>query len=151
MKDAILKLLKVTLMILITLILFSSNSSAVDYDWMKDFNIKAGADLSGLKARLEARFQIGDAKIEAAIGSVDKPADAYMLLRLGEISNKPIEQVIEEYKVQKDKGWGVLAKGLGIKPGSKAFHDLKQGQDLYDDRSKGMDKEKSKGKGKKRK
>ena len=136
-------------MSLIALLLISSIVSAGDYDWMRDFNIKAEADPSGLRARLEVRFQVGDIKIKAVLGSVDKPADAYMLLRLGEMSNQPIDHVIEKYKAETGKGWGRLAKSLGIKPGSKDFHALKQGQDLYDDRKKGKDKVKGKGKGRK--
>ena len=136
-------------MSLIALLLISLNISAGDYDWMKDFSIKAEADPSGFRAKLEARFQIGDIKIKAVLGNVDKPADAYILLRLGEMSNKPIDYVIEKYKSEKGKGWGVLAKSLGIKPGSKNFHALKQGQDIYIDKK--MDKSKSKGKGRRRK
>jgi hypothetical protein len=56
-----------------------------------------------------------------------------MVLRLGEMSNKPPEFVPREYKSVKGKDWGVLAKSLGIKPGSKEFHALKRGQDLYSD------------------
>jgi hypothetical protein len=69
-----------------------------------------------------------------------------MVLRLGEMSNKPPEYVIKEYKERKGKGWGVLAKSLGIKPGSKEFHALKRGQDLYDDQAQGKGKGKGKGK-----
>ena len=128
--------------------LISSIGFAGDYDWMKEFNIKAEADPSGFRARLETRFQIGDVRIKAVLGSVDKPADAYILLRLGEMSHQPIEHVIEKYKVEKNKGWGRLAKSLGIKPGSREFHALKQGQDLYDGKKKNKDKVKSNGKGK---
>jgi hypothetical protein len=39
---------------------------------------------------------------------------------------KPLSVVMKEYDVNKDKGWGVMAKNLGIKPGSEAFHSLKQ-------------------------
>ena len=145
------KPLKILLMSLIALLLLSSIGFADDYNWMRDFNIKAEADPSGLRARLEARFQVGDIKIKAVLGSVDKPADAYMLLRLGEMSNQPIDHVIEKYKAEKGKGWGKLAKSLGIKPGSKEFHALKQGQELYDDRNMGKAKVKSKSKGKGRK
>jgi hypothetical protein len=141
-----LKPLKILLMSLIVLLLISSIGSAGDYDWVRDFNIQAEADPSGLRARLEARFQVGDIKIKAVLGSVDKPADAYMLLRLGEMSNQPVDHVIKKYKAEKGKGWGTLAKSLGIKPGSKDFHALKQGQDLYDDKNKGKNKVKSKGK-----
>ncbi len=39
-----------------------------------------------------------------------------MVLRLGEMSGKPIEDVITKYKSGKGKGWGSLAKSLGIIP-----------------------------------
>ena len=137
--------------ILLELLLVSSVASAGDFDWVKDFNIKAEADPSGFRARLEARFQVGDIEIRTVLGNVEKPADAYMLLRLGEMSNRPVAHVIEKYKAGKGKGWGVLAKSLGIKPGSKDFHALKQGQDLYDDENRGKAKVKTKSKGKGRK
>jgi hypothetical protein len=57
--------------------------------------------------------------------------------------------VIEQYRSSKGKGWGVLAKSLGIKPGSKEFHALKNGHDLKDrgeSKEKGKSKEKAKGK-----
>lgn len=127
-------------------ILFFVSSIAVagDFDWIPDFNIKAEADPSGFKAKLSARFQIGDAQINAVLSNFDKPADAYMVMRLSEMSNRPPEYVIKEYKAGKGKGWGALAKSLGIKPGSKEFHALKRGQDIYDGPGKG----KGKGKGK---
>ena len=83
-----------------------------------------------------------------------------MVFRFGEISAKRTEYVIEKYRSEKGKGWGALAKSLGIKPGSKEFHALKQGNDIYDDNDmdkrdgkekgngKGKDKDKGKGKGK---
>ena len=124
-------------------------ASADDFDWMRSFNIKAEADPSGLRARLEARFQVGDIRIKTVLGNVEEPVDAYMLLRLGEMSNQPVDRVIEKYRAEKGKGWGALAKSLGIKPGSKDFHALKQGQDLYNDENIGKDKVKGKGKGRK--
>lgn len=145
------KLFKILFVILIGLLLVSSAAAAGDFDWIRDFNIQAEADQSGFRARIGARFQVGDVEIKTLLGNVEKPADAYMLLRLGEMSNQPIDYVIEKYKAEKGKGWGVLAKSLGIKPGSKDFHALKQGQDLYDDKDRGKGKVKGKGKGMKRK
>lgn len=140
------KPLKMLFVILLKLLLVSSVASAGDFDWIKDFNIKAEVDPSGFRARLEARFQVGDMEIRTVLGNAKNPADAYMLLRLGEMSNRPIDYVIEKYKAKKGKGWGVLAKSLGIKPGSKDFHALKQVQDLYVDKDRGKAKVKSKGK-----
>ncbi len=104
---------------------------AGDFDWIKDFNVRAEADPSGFKARLGARFNIGDARINAVLSNVERPADAYMVLRLGEMSAKPTDYVIEKYKSGKGKGWGVVAQSLGIKPGSKEFHALERGSDMY--------------------
>lgn len=135
---------------IIMTILCISSSYAGDFDWMKDFNIRAEADPSGFKARLATRFNIGDTQINTVMGISSSPADTYMIFRLGEMSGKPTDYVMGKYKSNKGKGWGNLAKSLGIKPGSKEFHALKNGSDLYSGTSKseGKNKNKNKGKGK---
>jgi len=123
-------------------------AAAGDFEWTSDFNIRAEADPSGFRARLAARFKIGNTEINAVLSNVERPSDAYMVLRLGEMSAKPADYVIEKYKSGKGKGWGALAQSLGIKPGSKEFHDLKRGNDLYDNNAGGKGKGKAKGQGK---
>ena len=118
-------------------------AEAKDFGWLEDLNIQAQADASGFQARLATRFQIGQTRVNLVLGGVDKPADAYMVFRLGEIARKPPEEVMKVYK--EGKGWGALAKSLGIKPGSREFHALKKGHDL-DRKSGGKDKGKGKGK-----
>ena len=146
------KLQKMLFMVSVVFLLLSSSAIVVagDFDWLRDFNIRAEADPSGFRARLATRFNIGDTQVNAVLSDVDKPADAYMVLRLGEMSAKPTDYVIEKYRSEKGKGWGVLAKSLGIKPGSKEFHALKNGNDIYNDndkgKGKGKDKDKRKGK-----
>lgn len=110
----------------------ASAQAAQDFAWVNDFNIRAQSDPSGFRARLAARFRIGDAEISAVIGNVASPADAYIVFRLGEMSGRPYDRVLQEYRSSRGKGWGVIAKSLGIKPGSKEFHALKRSQDLYD-------------------
>lgn len=104
---------------------------AGDFSWLKELNIRATADSSGFRTTLATRFRIGNAEINAVFSNVDRPADAYMVLRLGELSHRSPEYVLEQYHAYKDKGWGVLAKRLGIKPGSREFHALKAGHDLH--------------------
>ena len=128
----------------LALLLVSSAAAAADFDWVRDFNARVQADPAGFRARIAARFQIGDAQITAVLGNVSGPADAYIVLRFGEMSRHPIDYVLREYKASRGKGWGVLAQRLGIKPGSEEFHALKRGQDLYNDNEG-----KGKGKGKK--
>jgi hypothetical protein len=117
-KEDPMKLQKVLFVVCIALLLVSSASVAAagDFDWMKDFNIRAEADPSGFRARLSARFNIGNAQVNAVLSNVERPADAYMVLRLGEMSTKPTDYVIRKYKSGKGKGWGALAQSLGIKP-----------------------------------
>ncbi len=140
------KVLKMLFVVSMALLLFSSAAVAGDFDWIRDFNIKAEADPSGFRASLATRFKIGDAQIEIVLNNVEKPTDAYIVLRLGEMSQQPTENVIKKYKSGKGKGWGALAKSLGIKPGSKEFHALKRGHDLYDEKPKVKSKDKGKGK-----
>jgi hypothetical protein len=80
------------------------------------------------------------------LSNFEEPADAYMVLRLGEMSGRPTDHVMGKYKSCKGKGWGTVAKSLGIKPGSKEFHALKNKDDLYTDSDKGKTRKKSKGK-----
>jgi len=60
------------------------------------------------------------------MANVKTPGDAYMCFRVGQLASKPVEVVTKEYQGNKGKGWGVIAKNLGIKPGSKEFHELKR-------------------------
>ena len=141
------KIKKMLFVLLVVSLFVPSTLPAADFGWMPDFNIQAQADPSGFRARIATRFNIGDAQITTVLSNFPKPADAYVALRLGEMSGKPIDDVTTRYKESKGMGWGKLAKSLGIKPGSKEFHALKRGDDLYG----GEDKKQGKGKGKKNK
>ena len=55
-----------------------------------------------------------------------EPAEIYLSLELSKLSGRSVDEVVEIYKVHKDKGWGYIAKQLGIKPGSAEFHKLKE-------------------------
>ena len=138
------------------LVTFATVSFAAEYGWMDVFNATAQADPTGYKQRLADRFNVGQATIGDVLHVAKNPADAYMLFRLGEVTSTPTDQVIKKYNAEKDKGWGALAKSMGIKPGSAEFHALKNGEDLYGskgngkDKNKGKGKNKSKGKGKKK-
>lgn len=101
---------------------------AGDFDWMKDFNISAQADQSGVKVRLGTSFQISGAEVNLAWSNTSSPADAYAVIALSDISGRPIKDVVSVYQSDGHKGWGNLARSLGIKPGSAAFKALKEGR-----------------------
>ena len=129
-------LLKILVLASIVQLAVFSVAVAGDFGWLSDLNNKAQADSSDFRTRLAVRFNVGDIQIKAVLDNVEKPADAYIVLRLGEIARQPTDYVIAKYRSSKGKGWGVLAKSLGIKPGSREFHALKRGHDLNDARGR---------------
>ena len=139
------------ILILLALIFSATVVAAEGFDWTNDLNVRADADPSGFRAQLSTRFKIGDAQVRVVLGNVDRPSDAYMVFRLGEMSSMSTDYILSKYRAEKSKGWGALARSLGIKPGSREFHALKQGCDLYPDEDNRYkhNSEKNKGKSKK--
>lgn len=124
-------LIKSLLIATLVQLMIASIAVAGEYDWLKNLNIRAEADSSGFRMKLATRFRMGTSEINAVVNNVDKASDAYMVLRLGEMTHRPLNEVLHVYHSNNKTGWGRMAKQLGIKPGSKAFHALKRGQDLY--------------------
>lgn len=119
--------------------------------YLKQLNIEAQANLKGYAVKLGAHFGVNEHEVDLMIRKVDRPADAYMVFRLSKLSNRPPDAAYREYEANKGRGWGVMAKKLGIKPGSPEFHALKKG-DFYmgsmsSEKGKGKNKGKSKGHG----
>lgn len=138
-------LLSLTLMLLTPLTAFASLDS-----FLSSLNVQARADLPGFSAKVSAQFGVPQAKVQMVLQSVPEPADAFMLFQLGQFSGKPVDRVYEVYQPNKKKGWGAIAKQLGIKPGSPEFHALKRG-DLHftgQPSGRGHEDSDSKGKGK---
>lgn len=55
------------------------------------------------------------------------PGDVYYACALAQIIGRPCRYVVDEWERGHGQGWGVIAKRLGIKPGSAQFHRLKRG------------------------
>ena len=64
------------------------------------------------------------------------PADVYLIAQTASITGQPIAAVQREFDANRGQGWGVVAKRLGIKPGSPEFHRLKSGADSWSTRAK---------------
>ncbi len=64
------------------------------------------------------------------------PADVYMIGELSQSSGQPFAVVAERFDTNRGRGWGVIARDLGIKPGSAQFHALKNGTTVFVDRGK---------------
>ncbi|MBI1194926.1 MAG: hypothetical protein GC138_03635 [Gammaproteobacteria bacterium] len=107
-------------------------ASADEFNWQGALGLTGKADLNELKIALGTRFRIGDTKVDLLVSNMESPEDSYMVLRLSELSHRPVEDVLKVYKTDHGRGWGSMARRLGIKPGSAEFHALKSGQDLAD-------------------
>ena len=95
--------------------------------FVEQLSIEAKADLGLFKTNISVEFGIPVIKVEQLITEVElEPGDVYVSLELARIAEKPVDEVVEVYKVNKTKGWGALAKELGIKPGSPEFKALKE-------------------------
>ena len=113
--------------------------------------IDANAELSfgSFKADISGSYNITSKKIDYLSIEIGMNAgDIYMTLELAKITLKSVDQVVEVYKTHKGKGWGVIAKELGIKPGSPEFHALKGNAKNKGKKSDKGNKGKGKGKGK---
>ncbi len=134
--------------VILPLLFFSPVLASSDLDdFVKRLNVEAQADLGAFKVRLSTQFGVPVPKVEAVMASVGTPGDAYMCFRVGQVASKPVEVVTKEYLAHKGQGWGVIAKNLGIKPGSKEFQALKKGDLGGADAEAGKGKGKGKGKG----
>lgn len=84
------------------------------------------ADPSGFWSAVSRLHGIPEADIQSARQATGlEPADMYMVSSIAHITGRPIGTVAEECRRNRDKGWGVMAKEMGIKPGSPEFHRLK--------------------------
>ena len=117
-----------TLKLALCLMLMSVGIAHADLNaYIRDLNISAQGDIGGYKAKLEGRFGTSNSQVEVVFRSVDGPGEAAIVLWLGEQARQPLDMVLNVYRSQKSQGWGAMAKSLGIKPGSPAFHALKKG------------------------
>ncbi|MCX5871605.1 MAG: hypothetical protein NTY00_13475 [Deltaproteobacteria bacterium] len=95
--------------------------------FLSNVNVQARTDMNGFSAKVSAQFGVPEPQVRVVLRQVNEPADAFMVFQLGQMTNQQPDRVMQVYQSQKGRGWGVIAKELGIKPGSAEFHALKSG------------------------
>jgi hypothetical protein len=124
---------------------------------LSELNAAAKNSLDAFKKDAVEKFNVATNVVENLL-NIHKmqPADVIMSLEIAQIAQKPVDQVATVYDKNKSKGWGEIAKEMGIKPGSKEFHQLKDNAKGKSSSMKGNgngkapDKGNGKGKGKKK-
>lgn len=119
-------------------------------------NDRGKGDFKSFKHELSIDFNVPESKLERMKVSLGlQPGEIYLALEIAKNSPSTLDDVIRIYKNNKSKGWGYIAKEAGIKPGSAAFHQLKNNSKDRKDKgksshtkSKSEKKGKSKSKGK---
>jgi hypothetical protein len=116
--------------------------------FLSGLNVQAKADMGGFSARLSAQFEVPLPQVEVIMQSVEVPADAFMCFQLIQMTNQEPDVIVQTYKSDKGKGWGVIAQELGVKPGSPEFHAIKNGDLTFTGKPAGKGDNKGSGKGK---
>ncbi len=121
--------------------------------FLQQVNNDAKKDLEAFKNLVVDKFKVAKKDVEKLL--IDMiPGDIYMAAQVANIIVKPVTEVSVVYNKNKGKGWGQIAKEMGIKPGSAEFHALKKsmkkpGGDNDEGGGKGKGGGKGHGKGKK--
>lgn len=113
---------------------------------LTDIHNKAIKDITSFKNDVVTVFNLTNSRIDAALKLL-APGDLYMAAQISVSVNKPFEEVVQTYQANKKKGWGAIAKDLGIKPGSAEFHAMKKSMKSKGGKGNGNGGEKGKGKG----
>ena len=117
-------------------------------NFLANVNIQARADMPGFAAKISTQFGVPVPEVQAVIRTVHEPADAFMIFQLGQMSGQQPDRVMSVYGPNRKKGWGAIAKSLGIKPGSAEFHALKKGNLAFTGQPAGTDSPPGKSRGK---
>jgi hypothetical protein len=130
------KLLVISVMVLV---LATSAAAADDFAWTRIFNRQANANPQEFRTRMAERFNLNDMQVITLRNIFVSPADAYIMLRLGEmrgdlktLSKEQAIEAVNTYRSNRGKGWDILAGILGIETGTPEYMALKRGHDLYD-------------------
>lgn len=107
----------------------------------------AKVNFTGFKNDISITYNVSEKKITSwSVEFGMKGGDIYMVVEISRITKKGVDDVVRVYQNNKSKGWGAIAKELGIKPGSPEFHALKNGANAKASKA-GKGNGKGKGKG----
>lgn len=127
--------------------------------FLEELDAEATRSRSSFVNNLSTRYGVPTREVEDLARMTKRPADIFMIFELARMTGLSRERVRATYEKGEGKGWGAMAQEMGIKPGSKEFHALKDGEfnywdsksktgKGYDDDSAGSGKGKGKGKDK---
>lgn len=125
------------------------NSGDMELDaFLTKLNTDAKTDLSKIKNNVVSAYNTTTSKIDGLLNKGMTIADIFMSFEIAALTKKNVDDVVKSYETNKQKGWGAIAKEMGIKPGSEEFHALKGNTKKASENSKAKSENGNKGKGK---
>ncbi len=104
---------------------FKTGSLKLDTDLNK-INVEAEADFGAFQTEVKVSYDLSEKKLDYMHAQLGMSAgDIFIALEISKIAKVPLDDVLASYSKDKSKGWGYIAKQMGIKPGSPEFHQLK--------------------------
>ena len=103
----------------------TNNTGDAEMDsYLAEINDKAESDYDSFRDELSESSNITAEEIDRYVKEENmEPGDVYYASVLSSATDMPVSEVVGLYSEK--KGWGAVAKELGIKPGSEEFHELK--------------------------
>jgi len=102
--------------------------------FLNDISIHAGSNRDGFAADLSMHFGVPRSRVYYVMDTVRRPADAFMVFELCQMTRRSPDFVISTYKRHHHRGWGAMAHELGVKPGSREFYAVRNGDFGYQPR-----------------
>lgn len=124
MNKAILSLIGLVMSMSLYAQTYKSGDATLDAN-LKSITLEANKDLATFKTNVVVTYGTTLDKVNSLFTAGMAAGDVVISFEIIKITKKPIADVIRVYKASKSKGWGAMAKELGIKPGSAEFHKLK--------------------------
>lgn len=105
-------------------ITFKTGDTEMD-NLLHQVNNDAKKDVNAFTNMVVSKFNIAKTDVDKLLKDMI-PGDVYMAAQVASTIGKPVTEVSSTYMKNKGKGWGEIAKEMGIKPGSPEFHALKK-------------------------
>ncbi len=126
---------------------FKTGNNQLDAN-LNQINVDAKLDIKAFHSNLSVSYNVTQKKLDYMSTSLHmEPAEIYFALEVSKVSKKPLDDVIKVYSADKERGWGYIAKQVGVKPGSPEFHQLKNNSGKQKAKGNGKNKGNSKSKG----
>lgn len=88
-------------------------------------NTAAKANIQDFKNRVVKTYGTDLNHVNSLFAGGMTAGDVVIAYEIAKVIKKPVNVVLSAWSKNKLTGWGVIAKNLGIKPGSAEFHQLK--------------------------